>query len=187
MGKFAQMAMQNSATPNEQVVDDMSQKYGRNPSRERLDRSNISGDGRAVMNTSYYTNNQQNDGHPNKILRPVSGKSSSSRYGGKSPGGMPNPMGQVPRTGQTIQRPQTDFGQETIQDPGVRAGSTMTPGTQKAVGNGRLGNNVAYCSDEEEEQEQQMQRQTRNAFAPPYHQTMHSQASGMTEMTQQNK
>ena len=58
MGKFAQMAMQNSATPNEQILDDMSQKYGRNPSRERLDRSNISGDGKAGMNASYYTNNQ---------------------------------------------------------------------------------------------------------------------------------
>ena len=41
---------------------------------------------------------------------------------------MPNTMG-VPRTGQTIQRPQTDFGQETIQDPGARVGATMTPGT----------------------------------------------------------
>ena len=52
------MAMQNNATPDEQVLDNISQKYGRNPSRDRLDRSNISGDGRAGMNTSYYTNNQ---------------------------------------------------------------------------------------------------------------------------------
>ena len=96
------MAMQNNATPDEQVLDNISQKYGRNPSRDRLDRSNISGDGRAGMNTSYYTNNQQNDGLPNKILRPVSGKSTSSRYGGKSPGAMPHLMGQVPNTGQTL-------------------------------------------------------------------------------------
>ena len=52
------MAMQNNATPDEQVLDNISQKYGRKPSHERLDRSNISGDGRAGMNTSYYTNNQ---------------------------------------------------------------------------------------------------------------------------------
>ena len=52
--------MQNNATPDEQVLDNISQKYGRNPSRERLEeRSQMSSANK--NNDSRISNNMMNN------------------------------------------------------------------------------------------------------------------------------
>ena len=54
------------------------------------------------MNTSAFSQHQPDGTElPSQILRPVSGKGSSSRYGGRSPSGagVPQPLGTAPQTG----------------------------------------------------------------------------------------
>ena len=91
------MALKNNVTTNPvtgEEVDNISQKYGRNPSRERLEeRSMLSNanDSRMLNQSAFKTgaSQMQYAGTPQvqmapqssaPILRPVSGKSNNSRY-----------------------------------------------------------------------------------------------------------
>ena len=97
LGKFAQMALeQQNKMPTEEQLDNLSQKYGRNQSRERLEKSQISA-----------SNNDIESSQPvGNILRPVSGKSNSNRYTSTEKAG---PLDSAIQEMTLMQRPQSNI------------------------------------------------------------------------------